>query len=255
MSGEVAHSLTGASGMERWENCPGSIRLSRDLPKPPPSAAAALGTYVHGLCEKVLKLPLKDRAAELELIEATETKEIFEAVKIYVNLIMSERPFTSIQWVEKHFDLSDTVYRGCYGTSDAVHYYPKQKLLRVYDYKNGKKTVLPENNRQLLYYALGAYLSILEMGQGLEVKNIELVVCQPNAPRKGEVIHRWKFPALDIWDFALQLMAAVKRTEDPNAPLVPGDYCYFCPAVLSCPAKLEARQEKAAAEFAEFAQQ
>ena len=43
-------------------------------------------------------------------------------------------------------------------------------------------------------------------------------------------------PAIDLIDFAADIYYAAKRTEDPDAPLVPGDHCRFCPGAGTCPA-------------------
>jgi hypothetical protein len=243
MSGPVLHSKIGASGMDRWENCPGSVALAALAPVPEQNVHAALGSYAHSLSERCLgaEYPLK----ELALLALTEDPNLIDAISVYVNLIVEERKTADIAWIEKSFDMSETVHRNCFGTADAVHYYRKERLLRIYDYKHGVgKAVKPEGNRQLLYYALGAFLELEH-----PVDLVELVVVQPRAPRKGEVIHRWALPSKDLWDFAFELIIAAKRTEDPNAALQLGPWCWFCPAVSICPLKLEEREEKARADF------
>jgi hypothetical protein len=40
---------------------------------------------------------------------------------------------------------------------------------------------------------------------------------------------------LEVLEFADELVELAKRTEDANAPLVPGKHCRFCPALPQCP--------------------
>jgi hypothetical protein len=229
--------------MDRWGNCPGSVALSALAPVPEQSVHAALGSYAHSLSERCLRAV--DPLGELELLALTEDAELIAAISVYVRLIVEERKAADIAWIEKSFDMAETVHRNCFGTADAVHYYKKDRLLRIYDYKHGVgKAVKPEGNRQLLYYGLGAFLEIEH-----PVDLVELVVVQPRAPRKGEVVHRWSLPSKDLWDFAFELIIAAKRTEDPNAELRLGPWCWFCPAVSICPLKHKEREEKARADF------
>jgi hypothetical protein len=226
--------------MERWKNCPASVRLSKDVPRIT-SEHAKLGTHAHEIAEQMLKEgPESD--AFFELSES----EVFPYVKIYVDLIRKEAATADEAHVEKGFNLS-TLHPQLFGTCDAIHFYKKQSLLRVYDYKHGSgKPVKPEKNDQLLYYALGALLEISH-----PVDTAELVIVQPRCPRGGEIIHRWQFKVRDVmWDFAFELIAAAKRTEDPDAAIRMGNWCWFCGAVSLCPEKLKEKQLKAKDDFA-----
>jgi hypothetical protein len=55
--------------------------------------------------------------------------------------------------------------------------------------------------------------------------------------------------AMDLLDFAADLVTYAKATEAPDAPLVPGDHCRFCPAARTCPALTQATQALAKMEF------
>jgi hypothetical protein len=72
-----AHSPLGASSMERWQNCPGSIRLSRGIPNTE-SVYAQEGTKAHELAERILTTG--------EIPPDTDP-EMLEAVLVYVNYI------------------------------------------------------------------------------------------------------------------------------------------------------------------------
>lgn len=235
------HSVIGASSMHRWSECPGSIHLTRNLPKVS-NVYAEKGTYTHLVASDILE---GKRSAEVCLL--VEEPEVMEAVMVYVDLITEESygidPFEG--GIEVSFDMSESVYPGLFGTSDAVLYYPLDHLLRVYDFKYGTSKVDVEHNNQLLYYALGALLQINQ-----RVDTVELAVVQPRGP--GEPIRRWSFPAIEILDFMANLVEAAKRTEEPDAPLKAGKWCYFCPAVTFCPEKHNERIAKAQLEFTDF---
>jgi hypothetical protein len=54
---------------------------------------------------------------------------------------------------------------------------------------------------------------------------------------------------MQLMDFVADLVEAVKKTEDPNAPLKAGDWCKFCPAAGTCPALAASAVSAAQAEF------
>jgi hypothetical protein len=73
-----AHSKIGASSMHRWASCPGSVRLSKDMPNTS-SKYAEEGTMAHELAEKLLT------NQEVDLSQYED--EMVEAVKVYVDAI------------------------------------------------------------------------------------------------------------------------------------------------------------------------
>jgi hypothetical protein len=104
-------------------------------------------------------------------------------------------------------------------------------LLRVYDLKYGSGIpVEVENNRQLLYYGLGAVLTT-----EFKVSEVEIVIIQPRCHHVNGHIRRWNVDCITLLDFAADLVTAARRTEEPNAPLLPGKWCRFCPASGICP--------------------
>lgn len=228
-----AHSKIGASSMHRWAVCPASVRLSEGI-KNTQSKYAEEGTAAHELAAKVILgkgLWPETRGLDSEMIDA---------VTVYTDVIAEElKDEDSKIWVEEKLDLS-SLYPGLFGTADSVIYKRKQKKLIIVDYKHGagipvdvvdKETGKP--NVQLLYYALGALYS--SSTKGLLIENVELVIVQPRCLHAEGPIRKTTFPSSDLIDFSADLIEAAKRTEDPNAPLVPGEHCRFCPAAGKCP--------------------
>lgn len=229
-----AHSEIGASSMERWANCPGSVRLSRGLPNQS-SVYAQEGTEAHELAAEWLqkgKLP-PDNTDE----------ETFEAIKLYVDHVqkriknLSRHPLSKVM-IEHRFDLSQ-IYPGLFGTADCAIYDGEEKVLYVSDYKHGKGVpVDPEDNPQLKYYGLGALLSL-----GVPIDYVVLEIIQPRYSTDiKEAIKVWKCDALEMLDFANDLKIAAAATNAPDAPVKTGDWCQFCRARAICPALKEAAQ-------------
>lgn len=216
------HSPIGASSMSRWSKCPGSIRLSRDLPKTT-SSYAEEGTLAHDVAARALMLPIVDCISGVD-------PEMEKHVLSYCNFVTDELGMGRL-YVEKSFDLSEDLYPGLYGTSDAVIWDKETRVLKVIDFKYGAGVAVEvTDNLQLMYYALGAMMTL-----NLPAEIVEIIIHQPRAFHPDGPVRRQKMTALAIRDFAEELVEAAKRTEDPNAPLIPGDQCRFCPASGVCP--------------------
>lgn len=240
------HSVLGASSMYRWSVCPGSIRMSRGI-KAPTSQYAEEGTKAHEVATHVLeegKFPPDtdpDVKEAVSVYTDTVKHQIDESIALFQDTKYS-------QLIEHKFDLS-SVYPGCYGTADCVLYFPNQKTLYVFDYKHGMGIpVEVTDNPQLKYYGLGALLST-----GVPCEFVELVIVQPRCPHPDGPVRRERIPAFDLLDFSADLIDYAKATEDPNAPLVPGDHCRFCPAAGICPALAAKAQVLAKSSFSSLA--
>lgn len=219
------HSSLGASGMHRWSQCPGSVRLAATVENRS-SRYAEEGTEAHAFAERWLRT----KACPNDWPD----EEMRDAVAVYVKTVEDDYRQSaegSDLLVEQRFDLG-SVYPGCFGTADACTYDRGSKTLRVYDYKHGAGVAVEvSGNPQLLYYGLGALLST-----GYACDEVELVIVQPRCPHPDGPVRRHRLKAIELIDFAADLAEYAKATEDPNAPLNPGDHCRFCPASGVCPA-------------------
>jgi hypothetical protein len=225
MADILAHSKIGASSMERWMNCPGSVRLSEGMPSIS-SAYADEGTLAHEIAAAILCDQPHKNASD----------EMMDAVNVYVDFVRSlvDQNEGATLLVEHRLDLSH-LRSGLFGTADCIIYAPKTKTLHVIDYKHGQGLPVEvvedgKPNVQLTYYGLGA----LEATK-YPCLDIVLTVVQPRCSHPDGPVRSYSFPAVEMIEFAADLVEYAKATEDQDAKRVPGDWCRFCPAAVKCP--------------------
>lgn len=244
------HSRIGASGAYRWMVCPGSPAMIDKAPPQAQSSYAAEGTAAHKVGELCLKTG--NNAARYvgnDFDGIICTDEMAEAVQVYVDTVREdlEKNPGSTLLVEQSFDLGQ-IMLGLFGTNDAVVFQAFGKL-SVYDYKHGFGVVEVVDNKQLLYYALGAILNLLNGGGDFE--SVELVIVQPRAMHRDGRVRRWSVDVPYIMEFAKELLVAAEKTLDPNAELVAGGHCQYCAARPFCPALKQLVVKTAAMDFPE----
>lgn len=231
------HSSIGASSMDRWSKCPGSVRLSKDIPSRS-SSYADEGTRAHALGEEWLRTGTEPACID---------NGMRDAVTQYVDYITSKfHAGYSTNYLEHGFDLS-SIHPGCFGTADAVLWNPTTRHLEVVDYKHGAGIYVPVvNNPQLRYYGLGALIDLK-----LPAVTITLTIVQPRCEAADGGIRSETLDVIDLLDFVADLQQYAKATEDPDAPLVPGEHCRFCPAAQAhqCPELQAQTQAIAKTEF------
>ena len=254
MTEERGHSPIGASGYHRWKACPGSVRLCKSLPNVA-SVYAAQGTCAHFVAAECLtKAGVEPHhflgfTKKFDGHEITVDQEMVDAVRDYISAIRRDTGPDDVLMVEVGFDLS-ALYPELWGTADCVIYKPAARKLIVRDFKYGAGIAVEvEDNEQLMYYALGALTGAGTRLNGLPVEVVELVINQPRLDHEDGTERRWPFPVVDLIDFRAQLVEDAKRTAAPDAPLVTGDHCRFCPAKGACPKLRDEAMAKAKTEF------
>lgn len=242
MSLPSAHSKVGASSMYRWANCPGSVRLCATVPNVS-SKYAEEGTEAHDLAAYLLRGEMF--GGRMHTFKGKPVSDdMAGAVQVYVDHVRSLYNPSDTLLVEQGFHLKK-IHSDLYGTADAVVWKPYSRHLHVVDYKHGAGVpVEVKGNPQLKYYALGALLE-----SGFNAREVTVHIVQPRCPHPDGPIRSETFAAFDLLEWAADLLAAVKRTEDPDAPLTPGDHCRFCPAAAICPALAERATAMARLEF------
>ena len=234
------HSKTGASSMERWEPCPGSVRLSRTVPEPSSTSYAEEGTQAHTFAADWLQSGREP---------AFPNEEMRDNVKLYVDLCNrfytpSHQQLGAVRGIEYFFDVSDKI-PGMYSTADFWVFWPWLKKLVVIDFKYGAGVFVPVvENVQLQYYAAGVLLSNPTFFEGVDT--IEVGVCQPRcmANTEEDPFRLWEVDRFTIEVFTERIRRAIQATQDPDAPLKSGDHCRWCPAAAVCP-ELQAEKDRA----------
>mgnify|MGYP000187376132 CR=1 FL=1 len=243
------HAQLSPSKRHRWALCPGSIREEAKYPDERSGAAAIDGTHSHTLLEHCIKagladptsmvgVKMKDDDGEfvIDADRAARVKSAIEYVKSRVaefNGMAEVIPETRVdpQWFTHRDDLSGTVDIQIIGGG----------VLEIVDYKDGMGVVSAENNPQLEQYAMG---KLAECRLGWNVpeqypwREVRMTIIQPKLALKGmNPITTWTVPVKYLLDRLSVLSAQARATDDPNAPLVPGEsQCKFCRAKGSCAA-------------------
>ena len=246
--GARPHAALGASTAHRWMSCPGSVRLAAGI-EVPASAYAEEGAAAHMLAEICLKDGIDARALIGRKVNGyAADAEMADGVQVYVDAVRAELEPGDLLLVEQHFSLNRLRPPGeMFGTADAVIYKPGLRRLLVFDLKYGAGIVVEAvGNPQGRYYGLGACMALAER----PVSEVEIVVVQPRAPHPAGPIRRETISAFELVEWSADLLEAAERTLDPEAPLVPGAWCRFCPAAGICPGLRERALATAQAEFA-----
>lgn len=226
-----AHSIIGASSAKRWMTCAGSVHLSEQVKKDDEEGSiyAREGTAAHELAENCLKLDMN--AADCigdEYLGFTVDEEMAAHVQVYLDLVREKMAEGYQLFVESKVDLS-WIDERMFGTNDAMLVKPYEDAI-IFDLKYGRGVrVVAENNPQLAFYALGPF-------RAYDLEKIEAVIVQPRVV-DGITSTVWDKDAMDNWENDFR--QAVKATRLPNAPLVQGDHCRWCPALGVCPAQLD----------------
>lgn len=245
---EREHSELSASACKRWWNCPGSIALARGVPRRD-TAYSLEGTAAHTLADLCLgdgltqdTVDFVDRTVAGHLVD----DEMAEAVQVYVEFV---RGMKGVVQIEKHVRLDSlNPPAPMFGTCDAFAYDAAAKRLHIADLKYGRGVWVPaEGNPQLLYYALGATLAL---GLDQPVTEIEATIVQPRNTRGGAVRSTTVTP-MELLEWSGDLIEHAHAALAPDAPLVAGDHCGFCPVAGKCPRRAETNLAVAQLAFAD----
>jgi len=234
------HAKLSPSKAGRWTVCPGSVREEARYPDIQ-SPYAAEGEGAHLVAEKVLRgesslealvgqtleLPARDGAPGGRVLI---TSEMAKAVGHYLDWCFELLILGEHTWIESKVE----ALPGVWGTADFMSL--EGAMLDIADYKHGAGVkVEVEENVQLSIYGLGGLREVKSSLPEREVEEVRLTIVQPRVggnPRKQVTLQARE---LLLWGSGW-LAPRVAATQDPNAPLVPGDHCKFCKHAAKCPA-------------------
>lgn len=231
-------------------NCPGSVALAAGKPDVT-TVYAREGTAAHTLAERALRTGLPaitwlETVMDAKDGEVEVTEEMAEAVQMYADYVreLAGAP-GAILMIEQQFDLAPLDPPGdMFGTGDAVIWRPKVGVLDVVDLKYGQGVAVDASTPQLPYYALGA---VMELHVKPQLVRIHIV--QPRAPHPDGPIRVREMGWDELVAFKRELFERAAATQEPDAPLVVGEWCRFCKAQAICPAQRAYALEVAQSEF------
>ena len=250
MSNKAKHHPLGASNCERWSVCSGSVALIPQAPAAPPSEYAAEGTLVHEIAALALESALATGIYEMPNTLpvhhvdgfAIEVKnEMYEAVDLYCDWILDRvrkyvaaPPYNEYISIEKRIKIPHVDEEAdLFGTADCIIEIPYTRLI-VVDFKYGQGVrVEAEENKQLMYYALGAYLALPDWKRE-DLPIVEVAIIQPRIP-VGDRITTYEFTTERLHEFHSWLIERVTAVRENPTTLVAGAHCKWCPAKPICP--------------------
>lgn len=222
--------IVGGSTASRVINCPGSVALVAKMPPKPSSTYADEGTLLHDAIALILDgketsqsvIGMKYKGIEL-------TQELFDD-KLAPALAALEEidPNNEMEFlVETKVSFGDLI-PGAFGSTDLMGRLGDRAI--VLDWKFGSGVaVSAENNYQGMYYAAAAMRTIGCDWVFRDAKEIEIIIVQP--PH----VKRWATTFDRIKEFERELVLAVKKSADADAPLNMGSHCRWCAAKPTCP--------------------
>ena len=229
------HARLSASRMDRVMSCPGSYRLESKMPYEPAGEAAAIGTAIHELSEKILRG---------EAVNPNDYPDdhfdMANEYAVFVNTLV-ENPRKRMIEVKVDAGLK-TLHESLGGTADAV--LVDGDHLHVIDLKTGRVLVDAEDNKQLLTYALGV-MRILNAPASIRCT---MHIFQPRAGHS-----QWTVSGTDLITHGHELLAAANLALTDDAPTNPTtNNCRYCKAKPICPSMRQKVQDNARKEFADI---
>lgn len=233
------HSPLGASGAERWMNCPGSTTLIKALALPESDEEdwRREGIAGHEAAAHCLNQGLDAWEVTGETFYETEiTADLATAIQVYLDecrRLAEQPPHLTTIFVE--YAVSSPVHPDFYGTLDYGVLSPVK--LAVRDLKMGEGiAVFPEENPQIMYYAFGL-IDGVERTQGFTFPDdfpVDLGIVQPRTPWL-EPVRTWETTVGAIKAWVHDVLVPAMNATDIDHGLQPGSWCRFCPAKLACP--------------------
>ena len=229
------HLPFGGSTAARTLGCPAWHRKSENLPRKPAGAAAIEGSMHHEVQEKCQRQVITPEAC-LGLVYTEDDvsrgfgEDDLELSNIAFNATNALLDNLDIDQIEVE-PFVQLVEGTAGGSIDLLGLSADGKTALVLDYKFGSVPVSVENNAQLLSYAASACAdpSTADMFDGVD--NVVIAIIQP---RKKGVTFTQTLAVEEVAEFRKKYYKAVVLADEPNAPVIPGPHCRFCPAAPYC---------------------
>lgn len=228
---ERSHAKWNSSGAHRWTICLGQPNLAATLPAPPSSKHALDGTAAHEILQMCVEGAVNGVPAEPH--KFTNSPEVIRSVSVvldYLARLRAEYPDLILETERRVWFPQDRVpEQECGGTLDLFAYSPSTGEAWIIDFKHGAGVAVEVvGNKQLLSYATA------RLWREAFAK-ATLVVIQPRAEHRLGPVRDWEITVVDMVEFVAEIDDVLRQGSKPDAPLVAGDHCRWCPCVNACP--------------------
>lgn len=229
-----AHSPLGASGAERWMNCPGSVRLLQllNMDESDEPDYRREGTAMHEAAAHALINGLDAwELVSMTFFDTAMTPALCDPLQIYLDYVrgLHGRPLIEYQ-------ISSPVHPSFYGTTDFGAINPG--LIHVVDLKGGEGIAVEvEWNPQIMYYGFGL-VDGEERRTGQPIDDnvrVRFAIVQPRWWDDEDRIREWECSVGELKAWVQDTLLPAMRAVEYDDRLLAGDWCRFCPAKLVCP--------------------
>ena len=240
------HATLSPSKRHRWGACPGSVREERAYPEDRSGPAAIDGTHTHTLIDHCVRAGLADPTPMVGIKMADDDGEfVVDAdraarAKVAIDYVIERSvggmlKVISEQKVDPSFLLSRDDLSG--HVDIQIH---GPDWLEIIDYKDGMNDAWDSAILQMEQYALGALAALKIPGNHpYPFTTVRLTVIQPKLALKGvPTVRSEDYPVERLLrDVGKTIVIEAHLTDQPNAPLVPGEkQCRYCRHKGACAA-------------------
>ena len=246
----TTHSKLGASGAERWMNCPGSVALldtlqvSEDTDEP---SYRAEGTAMHEVAAECLKSGLDAWEYVGRWKNGVDiTTDMADAVQVYLDFCREAQAHNIRTLIEQ--PVSSMAHKDMFGTVDfavvvgqpGIPHCPIGSLtaIKVVDLKGGQGIMVEAtDNPQMKYYAF-CLIETIQSEERVQFPDnlpVDLTIVQPRGFHMDGPIRSWSTTWGELRAWAYDVLIPAMQATSIDDTLEAGPWCRFCPAKLVCP--------------------
>ena len=239
------HHFISPSHLERYDKCPGALRLTYGIPDVK-SPAGLEGTIYHGkIAAAILNLldgkeidetdpiivrsvqKFKELAMDNSIIPWTNAKKVL--VEHEMTVPMDDEVYAAFQQMMRNLGASEeeiAFLRDWRGTADVAIVDASTKVGMVIDWKTGKEKVTPaESNLQGVSYAC-------MLANEFHLEKVYVAFYSPRIEWGGEP---FLFDSAMLAHGKARIQDIMMRAFQPTAEFSPGQQCTWCKAKEKCP--------------------
>jgi hypothetical protein len=237
----MKHLAIGGSTAARTLACPGWIKKSENIAAHPAGAAALEGSMHH----EVMELCQKTSTTPEDHVGLVYTENGNSITFDEDHLKLSELAFKATEQLLNRLDIDELeiepfvelIPNLAGGSIDFLGLSADRKTILIGDYKFGRVKVSPEQNAQMMFYAVAAMTDPKTKDLFDKVERFSLVIIQP---RHRGTVFRWDTNYKTIKKFLSKIKVSIKQVQKKVDKGYPGNHCKWCPAEPYCPEKRQA---------------